>query len=194
MARPLVCVLLLAATACAPPLASDPLDVAPSDFSLDVTVLTAEPHVLAHLRTSRFVVFPDGSLHHGDDPDWGPNTLPPLTRKLDRRQVANVWSYLVRMGMGSADRADPVVNFQLLRKPDAGSAYMVAITGRGDYWNFVRYIGAADEPDPAFVELIRLLAELAWATDRPDAEAVPAPRRYDLGPDPYARYRDGRAE
>ena len=30
---------------------------------------------------------------------------------------------------------------------------------------------------------------LAWATDDPPLETMVMPRRYDLGPDPYARYR-----
>ena len=54
-------------TACkTPPPVADPLAIAPGDFSLDVTVVTNESHTLAHMRSSRYVVFPDGSLHHGD--------------------------------------------------------------------------------------------------------------------------------
>ncbi|MDP6601593.1 MAG: hypothetical protein QGH76_04785 [Phycisphaerales bacterium] len=186
--------LLLAAVvgACAaPPTVRDPLAVAPADFSLDVTVVTQEPHTLAHMRSSRYVVFPDGSLHHGDEPGWGPNTLPPLTRRLVREQVANIWTYLDRMGMAGPQRADPTVNFQVLPRPDSGSLYMIAVTGEGKYWNFVRRIAADAEPDPAFTELIRLLAGYAWATDQPDIEFFEEPIRHDLGPDPYARYEAG---
>ncbi len=62
------------------PPVTDPLSIAPNDFSLDVTVVTSAPHTLAHMRTSRFVIFPNGALHHGDEPGWGPNTFPSRTR------------------------------------------------------------------------------------------------------------------
>ena len=66
-------IVLVHLAACNTPQAvTDPLAIAPGDFSLDVTVVTTEPHTLAHMRSSRFVVFPDGSLHHGDEEGWGP--------------------------------------------------------------------------------------------------------------------------
>ena len=49
------------------PSVKDPLSIAPNDFSLDVTVVTTEPHTLAHMRSSRFVLFPNGALHHSDE-------------------------------------------------------------------------------------------------------------------------------
>ena len=177
-------------TACkTPPPVADPLAIAPGDFSLDVTVVTNESHTLAHMRSSRYVVFPDGSLHHGDEEGWGPNTLPAKTRHLTREQIAMIWNRLDQMGMTSASRADETVNFQLLPQLDFGSVYMIAVTAKGEYWNFVRYIGEDDPADPAFESIIRLLAGYAWATDLPDVEVEQEPDRYDLGPDPYARYR-----
>ncbi|MBT4584388.1 MAG: hypothetical protein HOC93_04830 [Phycisphaerae bacterium] len=182
-------VLVLLAACKAPPPVVDPLAIAPGDFSLDVTVVTSEPHTLAHMRSSRYVVFPDGSLHHGDEDGWGPNTLPVKTRHLTREQIAMVWNRLDQMGMANDARADETVNFQLLEKPSDGSLYMIAVTAKGKYWNYIRYIGQQDPADPAFEYIIRLLAGYAWATDLPGVEVYEEPNRYDLGPDPYEKYR-----
>jgi hypothetical protein len=175
----------------ASPPVTDPLSIAPNDFSLDVTVVTAEPHTLAHMKSSRFVVFPNGALHHGNEDGWGPNTLPARTRLLSREQIAMIWNRLDQMGMATPDRADETVNFQLLPRPKDGSVYMIAVNGEGEYWNFIRYIGSDQLADPAFKSLIRLLAGYAWSTDQPDVEGYEEPIRYDLGGNPYTRYSDG---
>lgn len=181
--------LLIFVPACtAPPQVTDPLSIAPNDFSLDVTVVTAEPHTLAHMRSSRFVVFPDGALHHGDEEGWGPNTLPARTRLLSREQISVIWNRLSQMGMSSPKMSDQTVNFQLLPRPKEGSVYMVAIHSGGEYWNYVRYIDEDQEADPAFKNLIRLLAGYAWATDQGTVEGYVEPVRYDLGGNPYERY------
>jgi hypothetical protein len=174
------------------PQVKDPLAIAPSDFSLDVTVVTAEPHTLAHMRSSRFVVFPNGALHHGDEDGWGPNTLPARTRLLTRKQVASIWELLEQTGMSTSENADKTVNFQLLQKPESGSVYMIAINSEGKYWNYVRYIEDDQPADPAFKFLIRLLAEYAWATDEGDRVGYEEPIRYDLGGNPYEIYFEGR--
>jgi hypothetical protein len=179
---------MLFAGCSASPQMTDPLSVAPNDFSLDVTVVTSEPHTLAHMKSSRFVVFPNGALHHGDEPGWGPNTLPGRTRTLSREQVATIWHRLDQMGMSTPERADETVNFQILTRPKNGSVYMIAVNGDGKYWNYVRYIKEGQAADPAFKSLIRMLAGYAWATDRPDAEGYTEPTRYDLGGNPYERY------
>lgn len=183
-------VILFAGCSANPPV-TDPLSIAPNDFSIDVTVVTAETHTLAHMKSSRFVVFPNGALHHGDEDGWGPNTLPPRTRLLSREQIATIWSRLDQMGMASPDRADETVNFQLLPRPKDGSVYMIAINGDQKYWNFIRYIGGDQPADPAFRSLIRLLAGYAWSTDQPDVEGYEEPIRYDLGGNPYERYSEG---
>jgi hypothetical protein len=182
---------LLFAGCTASPQVTDPLSVAPNDFSLDVTVVTTEPHTLAHMRSSRFVVFPDGALHHGDEDGWGPNTLPARTRLLSREQIATIWIRLDQMGMASSARADETVNFQLLPRPKDGSVYMIAVNGEGEYWNFIQYIGSDQPADPEFKSLIQLLADYAWSTDQPDVEGYEEPIRYNLGGNPYERYSEG---
>ena len=173
------------------PQVTDSLAIAPNDFSLDVTVVTTEPHTLAHMRSSRFVIFPNGALHHSDEVGWGPNTLPTRTRLLSRDQVSVVWNRLDQMGMSTSARADETVNFQLLPRPEDGSVYMIAINSDGEYWNYIRYIGQDQQADPAFKNLIRLLAGYAWATDQPAVEGYEEPLRYDLGGNPYEIYMDG---
>ncbi len=175
----------------APPQVIDPHAIAPSDFSLDVTVVTTEPHTLAHMRSSRYAVFPNGALHHGDEEGWGPNTLPARTRLLTRKQTASIWMLLEQMGMSTPENADKTVNFQLLQRPENGSVYMIAINGNGKYWNYVRYIKNDQPADPAFTLLIRLLATYAWATDQPGREGYEEPIRYDLGGNPYKLYLEG---
>lgn len=171
------------------PRVTDPQALTPSDFSLDITVVTAEPHTLAHMRSSRYVIFPDGALHHGDEEGWGPNTLPPRTRLLSSAQVATVWGRLDQMGMATPKRADETVNFQLLPRPEEGTAYMIGVQANGEYWNFIRYIESDDIADPAFQNLIRLLGHYAWATDEGESQRYTAPTRYDVGANPYDRYR-----
>ncbi len=173
------------------PSVKDPLSIAPNDFSLDVTVVTTEPHTLAHMRSSRFVLFPNGALHHSDEAGWGPNTLPDRTRLLSREQVSTVWNRLDQMGMSTSELANETVNFQLMPRPEDGSVYMIAVNANGKYWNFIRYIALDQQADPAFKSLLRLLAQYAWATDKPDREGYQEPIRYDLGGNPYELYMEG---
>ena len=183
-------IILLAGCSASSPVV-DPLSIAPIDFSLDVTVVTTEPHSLAHMKSSRIVVFPNGALHHGDEPGWGPNTLPGRVRILSREQISTIWNRLDQMGMSTPARADKTVNFQLLPRPKNGSVYMIAVNGNGAYWNYVRYISEDQVADPAFKNLIRLLSVYAWATDLPNLEGYEEPIRYNLGGNPYEKYSEG---
>lgn len=194
---------MLALTSCAsqPQAGVDPLGASPSDFSLDVTVLTAgaaradeetsSVGVSSHLRPARYVLLADGTLRYGNDPDgaMSPNWLPPVTRILSRRQIADVWSLCQQLGLTDPNAGDPIVNFRLVRPSSGERMYMVGLSGSGDYRNFVRSAPINQEPDPAMAKLVRLLAELAWADEMRDADARIAPKRYDFGPDPYTRYR-----
>jgi len=173
---------------------ADPLGAAPTDFAIELTILTGldtPTSSEAHLRQSRYVLFADGSLCQGDDPQraHGPDWLPPLTRVLTRRQVAETWSLAQQLGFTDPANAQRgAVNFKLMAPPKDGVAYLAAISGWGERWTFVR-AGALGEPDPAMVQLSRDLARLAWATDQLPAAISLAPKRYDFGPDPYARFR-----
>lgn len=172
----------------------DPLGVAPTDFALEMTILTgpsAPTSSEAHLRQSRYVLFADGSLYQGDDADRakGADWLPPLTRVLTRRQQADLWSLAQQLGFTDpANAHGGAVNFKLVSPPADGVAHLAAFSGWGERWTFVRP-GELADPDPAMTQLARELARLAWASDQPPAVISVEPKRYDFGPDPYARFR-----
>ena len=167
----------------------DPFGSVPDDFSLDVTILTAEDEPEAHRRTARYVLFPDGSLHHDAVPGRGPNTLPAFTRRLDQTQLAELWSTVRTLGLADADGSDRIENFRRVNRPRSGHAYLIAVTGDGSYWNYTRAVPEGSTLDPALTSLLRELAAVSWAEDAFDDRRLTAPVRYDFGPDPWAIYR-----
>ncbi len=184
---------LLTSGCSTPPQTSlDPLATAPEDFSIDLTILCgkdADDRPEAHLRPGRFVVFADGSLHYGWEKGRGPNWLPGWTRTLNRRQVAELWSLAQQIGFTDRTWAIDPVNFSLIEPPRDGLVYLIGFSGAEERWAFIRPASGAAPPDPASVTLVRRLADLAWATDLPEERIRVVPLRYDMGPDPYARYR-----
>ena len=171
---------------------TDPFGAVPEDFSIDWTILSAVDSPDAHVRQARYVLFPDGSLHYEAHARRGPATLPGLTRRLSREQVARLWAEVQSLGLADPSRADPVVNFALVDEPEAGIVYLVAFTGEGRYWNFVRHAAPGTPRDPAvpaLVSFVRLLAHMAWADESSEELGKALPLRYDLGQDPHARYR-----
>ena len=167
----------------------DPYSGVPDDFSLDVTILAAEDEDRAHRRTARYVLFPDGTLLHDAVPGRGPNTLPGFTRRLSSGQMADLWSDIRQLGLGTPDGGDEINNFRRVRPPATGHAYLIAVTADGEYWNYTRAVPEGQELDPALTTLLRELAGLAWAEDDRQREARTVPIRYDFGPDPYAPFR-----
>lgn len=168
----------------------DPYAGVPDDFSVDVTILAAENEPGAHRRTSRYVLYPDGTLLHDDLPGRGPNTLPGFTRRLSSEQMAEIWATVRRLGLADASGADQIQNFRRVRQPTEGHVYLVAITADGDFWNYTRGVAPGEKLDPALSSLLQELATLSWARNDDDDRAVVAPVRYDFGPDPYASYRE----
>lgn len=193
----LLAAVLLTAAGCSAPSAiqADPLGGAPADFTLDVTVLVGDdvqPASEAHLQRSRYVLFPDGLLHYQADPqgERGQDWLPPLMRVLNRRQVAEVWSLIQQLGFAeqTGDDGEPF-NFKLVHVQPDERVYLLGVQAHGRRLNFKRGGLASEAPDAAMVQLVRRLAELAWASDLPEQPIRTLPRRYDFGPDPYAPYR-----
>lgn len=193
LAMVLICLLLPLGCASTHPAGSsrDHYADVPENFSIDVTILAAEDEPEAHRRTARYVVFPDGSLHHEAKPGAGPNTLPPLSRRLNKAQMAALWAKARELGLVDESKADQVENFRRVVHPSSGHAYLVAFTADGDYWNFTRGVPEGERLDPALTEMIRELAMLAWADDGVDDRLRAEPLRYDFGPDPWAAYRAG---
>lgn len=191
----MLAIVLPAGCAANPRVVEDPLGSTPEDFSLDLTVLTGDDvddFPQAHLRQSRFVLMPDGTLHFGVDEDrtLGANWLPDVVRTLNRQQVAEVWSLARQLGLTDAARGDQRVNFDLVKAASDQIVYLAAFTGDDEAWAFIRE-STPVQPDAALVSLTRLLAQMSWATDIEDEAVAIMPMRYNFGPDPYERYRGG---
>ena len=171
----------------------DPLQV-PADFSLDLTVwadvagaAAGQPDADPHVRAGRFILFCDGSLHWSGRVEDPEDEMPPLRRILRRADMAALWTLIRQLGMDDATRATPAVNVRLVEPPPGEVLYLAVLTGDGQRWAFQRQAPSRDQPDPAMTSLVGRLSELAWA-DLVDVVPV-IPRRYQFGPDPYARYR-----
>lgn len=173
------------------PASPDPLSAAPEDFTLEVVVRCGRgmpQSTEVHFRPGQFIFLPDGSLHYAAGPPVK-GRLAEQTRILSRRQVAELWSLTRQLGLADPDAGWEPVNFDLIEPPEDGLVYLIGITGDDQRWAFVDAAGAGEAPDPAAVQLVRHLADLAWASEQPPGRITIIPRRYDLGPDPYARYR-----
>jgi hypothetical protein len=162
----------------------------PDDFALEVTRISPlAPADGADLRIARrLVLFPGGALHEGPVPHGrsvaaAVDRLPPHVRTLGAPEVAEVWSLL---GAAESETAPvPPVNVELLGAPASGARFAIAWSADDERRAILCDSASAG---PAVSALLARLALLAWSSEDA-AAAPPAPRRYDLGPDPYARYR-----
>ncbi|NNF41788.1 MAG: hypothetical protein HKO59_02550 [Phycisphaerales bacterium] len=163
----------------------------PADFSIDLVVRGGSrsgPIAPAHLRGAHYVLFADGSFHHGVAAT--PSRLPPRTRHLSREQVARLYAELADAGLADVDAGDPPVNATLTPPPpDDALQFLLTCTGWEQRWMFDRTMPVAAAGDEPIATIARHLAALAWAPDTPRPTPAIIPRRYDLGPDPYEVYR-----
>ncbi len=172
----------------------------PGDWSLDATVLVgrdardAREGAAAHLRPGRYALFPDGSLHYADAADdvFGRGTawLPPRTRVLPIPELEGVWTLARDLGFTDPTAGASARNLNEIRPPADGRAIVISVAGADVRRVFVDRAADGETSDPAAARLVRHLAALAWADDRTEEPGLVHPIRYDLGPDPYARYRD----
>ena len=186
---------LLLLTACASnPRRVDPLGVVPDDFSVDLTILARPEGARADQRTSRIMLESDGSLRYATGSGLGPNTVPPLVRRLDRGQMARVWDSASRAGLTDPASGDVDADLRRVNPPERrGSVWLLAITGESERWMFMRTAEGDAQPDAAIVSFGRELAILAWAPDERRLVAAVEPLRWDYGPDPWAAYRGDEA-
>jgi hypothetical protein len=182
---------------------------APRDFGVDLTVLApiapagddagaspdgAPAALQPHQRCGRYVVFPDGSLHSSNDQEVmarrGSDFLPGLTRRLTHAQMAQLWGLALRLGLADPARGVPPMNVSHVRPQPDQVVYLLTLTAADRRWTLVESVTPRSGPETAAATFTRAIGELAWVTDEP-ADRPPAPvRRYDFGPDPYARYRE----
>lgn len=164
----------------------DPPGAHPDDFSVDLMVRPpgddkTKPH------KGRYVLFPDGSFVWGDDPGW----LGTSRRMLSRRQVVAVWSLIGELGFDNPDVASAMLNIGLLEPGPGQTIYAAVISGRGRRWTHVRRVNAGEKLDGSMGRLVGELVGLARRLGPMEASDAlrQVPRRYEFGPDPYARYR-----
>jgi hypothetical protein len=170
---------------------SDPLAGVPDDFSVDLTLLSGTDGDRAHQSTSRLVVLADGSLHFDALAGRGPNTMPGWVRRLDREEMARLWDSAVRLGLTDTSKADPVADLRRARLPvDGGSVWLLAMTGNGDRWNYLRSYAEDVKPDAAIQSFVRDALSLAWAQDAASEHRTVEPMRWDYGGNPWLLWND----
>jgi len=194
--------LILALTGCAAAVdrpavstSGDPLAAVPEDFTADLRVLTPAQQVGSKDQPiappGRFVLLPDGALHAELNGAHRARRLPPFIRRLNARQRAEAWALLSELGYADPQRADAMINPVRIERPGSGAFYVLNLRGGQRQWMFTRRIGDGNGPDsaPGMQRLVDWLIERAWLDGEADGARMIAPRRYDFGPDPYARHR-----
>jgi hypothetical protein len=102
--------------------------------------------------------------------------------------MADIWGLLASAGFTDSALADTRGNVKLL-EPAAGEILAtLEVHADGERFAFVRRYAPGGEDQPALRRAIRAIASLGWASDEALAESAELPLRYDLGPDPYARF------
>ncbi len=178
-----------------PGTATDSFGEMPDDLTVDVTILPGTQmrgRSEAHLARSKYIVFPDGSMHGDRGRTIEVRTRPGRIRTLSRESMADLWLLLGQSGFSDLRETGFGGNPELLAPAPAEVLTILTVHARGVTGTFIRRT-PADAPDPAMTRVVRSIARLAWATDDPPLETTIQPVRYDLGPDPYARYRNAPA-
>lgn len=173
--------------------ATDPLAVAPPDFQIDVLVLAGPLHAPGERvdqRPMRVTISPDGSLHAAIDPDVSARTVPQRIRTLDRPTLAGLWTTAGTLGLLDPDLEAPPVHPATVEVGLDELVAVVSIRAEGRHRSIIERAGGPGSLDRDLTAFIRQLADLAWASDRVRDAVRVIPRRYDLGDDPYRRFRE----
>lgn len=161
----------------------------PGDFALDL-IVRGDPAAFMSRPPlgwpGRYIVLPDGSLYAGEEQG---GLRPDRTRTLSQAQVTELWRHLGDLGLADPAGASEPVNLDAVAAPTGGVAYLLTVTADGRRWIHATPWIPGEDADGPLTRLTRHLAALAWVADRPVSPVLAAPRRYDLGSDPYARYR-----
>ncbi|MDZ4831931.1 MAG: hypothetical protein SGJ09_17280 [Phycisphaerae bacterium] len=177
---------------------ADPLGSLPNDLVLDVTVLAgfdARHSDLAHHVRSRYIVLPDGSLRGDVGRSVDFLTRPAQVRTVTREKLADLWLIARQSGFGELSAANFEGNPALLQPASTEILTIVWVRANGQVGVFVERTTLSPSASEDVTDvtpagrLVRAIARLAWASDDMPTEAMVLPLRYDLGPDPYARFR-----
>jgi hypothetical protein len=188
----------------------------PDDLIIDVTVLPGRQLIAPdglRAERSKFIVFPDGSLHADAGRSIGFLTRPGRVRTLSVEQLADLWLVLQQTGFAPA-AADEEARFggnPALLSPGAKeilTIVRVATAGQTSTW--IRRTPGLAPPPPkdatpaqlaaaesaaeaaladSSIRVVRVLAGLAWRSELPPGDLAVLPIRYDYGPDPFAIFR-----
>jgi hypothetical protein len=171
--------------------AVDPVGRVPTDLWLEIDVSPGrgvDARAKIEERAARFVLLPDGALHGEADRVPHDGLRPARVRRLSREQMVDVWTTLRAAGFASAEFADITGNPKLV-EPNAGEVLAtLEVHADGERFAFVRRYVPGSDDQPAMRRVVRAIASLAWSSDEALAESAELPLRYDLGPDPYARF------
>jgi hypothetical protein len=174
--------------------AADPLGAIPHDLMMDVLIVSGdgwydELDEPVTRRTGRFVIFADGSLHYGEGRAFI-HELPPEVRVLSRADLAELWSLADQLGWADPEAGERPTGLDPAQWRGAETVYRVDVRANDRRWQFERVLVEPGARDAAAETLVRALAVLAWVEEGPVLPPSIMPQRYDLGPDPYERYRE----
>jgi len=189
MLRALAGLLLAMLAACTTPPATDTL-ATPGDFVSDVTVLAgkgAETRREPWMRQGKMILFSDGTVLADLGPTVNGRTRPGQARVLYQRQVRQMWDLATKLGFAAREQADFDGNPDTLEPADGELLYVLAFTGNGERWTFVRRFPADKGPDEATSQWVKAMAEAAFLRELPEGTNLPV--RYDFGPDPYVWFK-----
>lgn len=157
-----------------------------------------------HLRNSRAIILPDGTLRAEVGPSLSVDDRPGVTRHLRQPQLARLWDRVGRLGLGDPSSGNLEGNPVLITPGPWEIVWILEFQRDGRDWIVVDRVdlagGPIDADRVASMEradvraMFRALAALAWASDEVSDDAVRYPERYDFGPDPWARYRPTAAD
>lgn len=192
-------VAIAAAPGCAsaserPSRTSDPLGQVPTDFWLEVRVQPGagvDGRAKVEERAVRFVLLPDGSLYGETDVASDPGARPPRLRVLSREQMAEVWQVLSNSGFASPRLADTRGSVRGFAPRPNEIVTTLELHARSERFAFARRYAPGGDDQIALRKAVRTIAALGWASDEQLAESAELPLRYDMGPDPYARFASG---
>ena len=170
---------------------ADPVGEVPADLAIEVRIAPGRlvgEQARVEERAARFVLLPDGTLYGEVDRVPAEGRRPARVRRLSREQMVDVWTAFRSAGFADPALADGRGNPALLSPAPEEVLATLEVESGGTRAVFVRRYRAGEAVDSAIRRAIRVIAALAWASDEPRAETLELPQRYDLWPDPYARF------